>query len=195
MSPPVEMLPLLNRSWKFRFLMRLKRVLFDLGCTAICRSGRPRGTPLRGGGKGVHGVHEGRPYGGRWKGRARGTPLRGLGKIRGSREGRDGSPHARGQRRGRGREWEALRGREGRGFHVGDGDGRFANRPYGGRWNGERRGRPYGGRWKGVHEGRPYGGRGWVASPPLRGKVCTRVRGRVERGCTRDAPTGAGEDS
>ena len=25
MSPLVEMLPLLNRSWKFRFLMRLKR--------------------------------------------------------------------------------------------------------------------------------------------------------------------------
>ena len=48
MSPPVEMLTLLNRSWKVRFLLRLKRGLFDLGRTAICGSGRPRGTPLRG---------------------------------------------------------------------------------------------------------------------------------------------------
>ena len=80
MSPPVEMLTLLNRSWKFRFLMRLKRVLFDLGCTAICRSGRPRGTPLWG--KVEACAHEGRPYGGRWKGRPRGTPLRGRCGVR-----------------------------------------------------------------------------------------------------------------
>ncbi len=48
MSPLVEMLPLLNRNWKVRFLLRFKRGLSDLGRTAICGSGRPRGTPLRG---------------------------------------------------------------------------------------------------------------------------------------------------
>ena len=63
MSPLVEMLPLLNRNWKVRFLMRLKWVLFDMGCTAICGSGRPRGTLLRG--KVEGGAHEGRSYGGR----------------------------------------------------------------------------------------------------------------------------------
>ena len=60
MSPLVEMLPLLNRIWKFRFLIRLKRVLFDLGCTAICRSGRPRGTPLHSGEGGKGRAHGGR---------------------------------------------------------------------------------------------------------------------------------------
>ena len=65
MSPLVEMLPLLNRNWKFRFLVRLKRGLSDLGRTAICGRVRPRGTPLRG--EGGKGAHEGRPYGGRWK--------------------------------------------------------------------------------------------------------------------------------
>ena len=39
MSPLVEMLPLLNRNWKVRFLMRLKWVLFDMGCTVFRRGG------------------------------------------------------------------------------------------------------------------------------------------------------------
>ena len=33
MSPLVEMLPLLNRNWKFRFLMRWKRGFLILGRT------------------------------------------------------------------------------------------------------------------------------------------------------------------
>ena len=63
MSPLVEMLTLLNRSWKVRFLMRSKRGILTLGRTVFCGSGRARGMPLRG--KVERGAHEGRPYGGR----------------------------------------------------------------------------------------------------------------------------------
>ena len=76
MSPLVEMLPLLNRSWKVRFLLRFKRGLSDLGRTAICGSGRPRGTPLRV--KVESGRPRGTPLRGKVeRGRPRGTPLRG----------------------------------------------------------------------------------------------------------------------
>ena len=40
MSPLEEMLPLLNRNWKFRFLMRKKRGFLILGRTVFCGSGR-----------------------------------------------------------------------------------------------------------------------------------------------------------
>ena len=63
MSPLVEMLTLLNRSWKVRFLMRSKGGLLILGRTGFYGSGRARGMPLRG--KVERGAHEGRPYGGR----------------------------------------------------------------------------------------------------------------------------------
>ena len=98
------------------------------------------------------GLHEGRPYGGRWKGPARGAPLRG--KV--ERECPRGTPLRgkveRAPTRG------APTGEGGKGAHEG--------RPYGEGWKGgAHEGRPYGGRWKGgAHEGRPYGGWGRFVS-------------------------------
>ena len=197
MSPPVEMLTLLNRNWKFRFLMRLKRVVFDLDGKENYRvgrtdlgSGRPRGTPLRG--------KEWRVA----RGRPRGTPLRGLGKIR-KWEGRCGQgeggmgPRMREDNGGGGDDgggmghipvstgagspWEQ---REGKGFSLWNdglyGDGRFANRPYGRRsgcmgaiyfHSNHGRGRPRGTplRGGGGARGAPTGE--FARGTPLRGRV------------------------
>ena len=46
MSPLVEMLPLLNRDWKVRFLMRSKRGILTLGRTVFYGSGG-EGCPTR----------------------------------------------------------------------------------------------------------------------------------------------------
>ena len=166
MSPLVEMLPLLNRSWKFRFLMRLKRVLFDLGCTAICRRGRPRGTPLRGLGK----IRK-------WEGRC-GQGEGGMGpRMREDNGGGGDDGGGMGHipvSTGAGSPWEQ---REGKGFSLWNdglyGDGRFANRPYGRRSG-----------CMGAIYFHSNHGRGRPRGTPLRGKV--------ERACTRDAPTGEG---
>ena len=128
----------------------------ERACTRDAPTGKGgKGVPTRGAptGEGGKGVHEGRPYGGRWKGRARGTPLRGLGKIR-KWEGRCGQgeggmgPRMREDNGGGGDDgggmghipvstgagspWEQ---REGKGFSLWNdglyGDWRFADCPYG----------------------------------------------------------------